>query len=172
MAATRKGYKRAEVGFRKSGLITISVEMADTKSSWEQWYGYTSTPYPAVLNSVMLLGTPAVSPAVESPVSVAQRASSSWFLSAFSKPKYLGPSNKSALLFGAAQALGAWMIYDGDVESGSGFLAAWSTLYLIVGGRGSVKALRYGRVWPLLVTSVTGASALLYGRRFISGDFT
>lgn len=146
--------------------------MAERESTWESWYKYTGTPYPAVLNSLLLLATPRVSPATESPVSVVQRTSSSRLVNAFSKPKYLGPSNRTAVLFGAAQALGAWMIYDGDVESGSGFLAAWSTLYLIVGGRGSIKALRYGKVWPLLVSSVTGANAFMYGRRFIAGGFT
>lgn len=132
---------------------------------------YSATAYPAALNSLMLLATPQVSPAVESPVSVAQRASTSRLFNALSKPKYLGPSNRTAWLFGAAQGLGAWIIYDGDLESGSGFLAAWSTLYLIVGGRGSVKALRYGKVWPLLVSSVTGVNALMYGKRFIAGGF-
>ncbi|QLL30404.1 hypothetical protein HG536_0A02210 [Torulaspora globosa] len=146
--------------------------MAERESTWESWYKYTGTPYPAALNSLLLLATPQVSPATPSPVSVVQRASSSRFVNALSRPKYLGPSSRTALLFGAAQALGAWMVYDGDVESGSGFLAAWSALYLIVGGRGSVKALRYGKVWPLLVASVTGANAFMYGRRFIAGGFT
>lgn len=63
------------------------------------------------------------------------------------------------------------MIYDNDLESGTGFLAAWNTLYLLVGGRGSVKALRYGKVWPLLLTTVSAGSAALYGRRFVASGF-
>lgn len=146
--------------------------LLEENPSWNQFYQYTATAYPAALNSLLLLATPTISPATVSPVSIAQRAGSFKLFNALSKPKYLGPSNKTALLFGAAQALGAWIIYDGDLESGSGFLAAWSTLYLIVGGRGSVKALRYGKVWPLLISSFTGANAFMYGRRFITNGFT
>lgn len=138
---------------------------------WTELYTYTTTPYPGVLNSLLLLSTPVVSPAVISPVSIAQRAGGSKIFNLFSTPKYLGPSNKTALLFGGAQALGSWIIYDGDLESGSGFLAAWSALYLIVGGRGSVGALRYGKVWPLVLTSVSAVNAFLYSKRFISGSF-
>ncbi|SCW01943.1 LAFE_0E10682g1_1 [Lachancea fermentati] len=127
-----------------------------------------STPYPALANSALLLATPVVSPAVASPTAVANGRS---FWTSFSRPKYVGPSSKTALLFGAAQALGGWIIYDGDLESGSGFLAAWSALYLIVGGRGSVKALRYGRVWPLLLSSAAFTNTYFYGRRFIAGGF-
>lgn len=143
--------------------------LLDESPAWHNLYQYTMTAYPAALNSALLLATPAISPALESPQSVAGRTG---LLTALQRPRYLGPSNRTALLFGAAQALGAWMIYDGDLESGSGFLGAWSALYMIVGGRGSVKALRYGRVWPLLVTTLTGANAYLYGRRFITNGFT
>lgn len=121
-------------------------------------------------NSAMLLATPILSPATETPSSVAIRQSS-YILSYFSRPKYVGPSSKTALMFGAAQALSGWIIYEGDLESGCGFLAAWSTLYLIVGGRGSLKALRFGRVWPLALTAMGCANSVLYGGLFLSGQF-
>ncbi|SCV05383.1 LANO_0H06282g1_1 [Lachancea nothofagi CBS 11611] len=128
-----------------------------------------ATPYLAMANSLMLLATPVVSPAVSSPIGVGQSGSS---LTRFwSRPKFVGPSTKTALLFGGAQALGSWIIYDGDLESGSGFLGAWSALYLIVGGRGSVKALRYGRVWPLALSTLALANTAFYTKRFVSGGF-
>ncbi|CAR25059.1 Loss of respiratory capacity protein 2 [Lachancea thermotolerans] len=132
-----------------------------------------STPYPALANSLMLLATPVVSPAANAPArQAAQGAGWSRFGSFWSRPKLVGPSTKTALLFGAAQAVGSWIIYDGDLESGSGFLGAWSALYLIVGGRGSISALRYGRVWPLALSAAALSNTLLYARRFISGGFT
>ncbi|SCV00854.1 LAME_0G12442g1_1 [Lachancea meyersii CBS 8951] len=127
-----------------------------------------TTPYLAAANSLMLLATPVVSPAVASPVSSTGPSSMMRFLS---RPKYVGPSTKTALLFGSAQALGSWIIYDGDLESGSGFLGAWSALYLIVGGRGSVKALRYGRVWPLTLSAMAATSTVLYTKKFVAGGF-
>ncbi|CEP61362.1 Aim19p LALA0_S03e01156g [Lachancea lanzarotensis] len=129
-----------------------------------------TTPYLAAANSLMLLATPVISPAVESPVS--SKIGSSSILRLWSRPKFVGPSTKTSLLFGSAQALGSWIIYDGDLESGSGFLGAWSALYLIVGGRGSVKALRYGRVWPLTLSAMAATSTALYTRRFVAGGFT
>lgn len=132
-------------------------------------YDYSQTPYLAWLNGAMLLTTPVVSPAMQTPASVAAQNRS--IFSAFTKPKFYGPTKTTSLMFGLANAIGGYMIYDGDLESGTGFLAAWNTLYLLVGGRGSVKALRYGKVWPLLLSTVSGSSALLYGRRFISAGF-
>ncbi|SCU89737.1 LAFA_0E20472g1_1 [Lachancea sp. 'fantastica'] len=129
-----------------------------------------STPHLAAANSLMLLATPVVSPAVASPV--ASKTGTSGIFQLWSRPKFVGPSTKTSLLFGAAQALGSWIIYDGDLESGSGFLGAWSALYLIVGGRGSVKALRYGRVWPLTLSALAATSTALYTKRFVSGGFT
>lgn len=147
------------------------VDAAKEKSAWKGLYSYTDTPFPAILNSSMLFMTPIISPAVVSPISVAERSVGSRIFNSFTRPKYMGPTTKVALLFGSAQALGAWMIYDGDLESGCGFISAWSSLYLIVGGRGSLKNLRYGKVWPLLLSTVSLGNAMLSGRRFISGGF-
>lgn len=147
---------------------------ADIKqqSVGQQLYDSTSTPFPAWAVSSMLLATPIASPAILSPslVSTTSKGRAS-IANVFARPKYVGPTTKVALLFGAAQALGGWIVYDGDLESGSGFITAWSTLYLIVGGRGSIKALRYGRVWPLLLTTASLTNAVLYGKRFVSGGF-
>ena len=131
-----------------------------------------STPYPALANSLMLLATPVISPAVSSPISASSSSTKPSFGRFWSRPKFVGPSTKTALLFGAAQAVGSWIIYDGDIESGTGFLGAWSALYMIVGGRGSIKALRYGRVWPLALSAIAASNTFLYSRRFIAGGFT
>ncbi|AGO11583.1 AaceriADL203Cp [[Ashbya] aceris (nom. inval.)] len=127
------------------------------------------TPGIAWLNSAMLLATPVLSPAQPSAAAVAQQAGG--WLARVARPKHIGPTTKTSLLFGAAQALGGWIIHDGDLESGSGFLAAWSALYLVVGGRGSLRALRYGRLWPLVLATTSGLSGLAYGERFLSGRF-
>lgn len=132
-------------------------------------YSYTTTPAPAIGNAALFLATPVVSPAVQNPANAVERAGRLQWLNKVTRPEYLGPSKRVALLFGGANALGAWIIHDQDLESGSGFLAAWSTLYLVVGGRGSVRAVRYGKVWPLVLTAASGLNALLYSRRFISG---
>ncbi|SCU88633.1 LADA_0E11254g1_1 [Lachancea dasiensis] len=133
-------------------------------------YNLSSTPYPAALNAAMLLATPMISPAALSPIGAGQ--SHTGIFRVWSRPKFVGPTTKTALLFGAAQAVGSWIVYDGDVESGSGFLGAWSALYLIVGGRGSIKALRYGRVWPLALSSAALSNTVVYTKRFVSGGFS
>ncbi|CAR25533.1 hypothetical protein ZYGR_0A00970 [Zygosaccharomyces rouxii] len=132
-------------------------------------YSHTTTPAPGIANAALLLATPIVSPGIQNPANAVERAGRVQLLNKFTRPQYLGPSKRVALLFGGANALGAWIIHDQDLESGAGFLAAWSTLYLIVGGRGSIKAVRYGKVWPLVLTAASGLNALLYSRRFISG---
>lgn len=140
--------------------------MSEQINSLYQW---SQTPYLAWMNGAMLLSTPVISPATMTPASVAVQQQS--MFAAFTKPKYFGPTKTTALMFGLANALGGYMLFDGDVESGTGFLAAWNTLYLFVGGRGSVKALRYGKIWPLLLTTVSASNAALYGRRFITAGF-
>ncbi|AMD20514.1 HDL230Wp [Eremothecium sinecaudum] len=139
-------------------------------NSVDYWKQLSQSPVVPWFNSALLFFTPLISPAVEAPASIALR-NASGLMSFFSRPKYFGPTAKTSILFGAAQALGGFILQDGDAESGSGFLAAWSTLYMLVGGRGSLKALRYGRVWPLLLSSISSASAVLYGRRFLTGHF-
>ncbi|AQZ14360.1 AIM19 (YIL087C) [Zygosaccharomyces parabailii] len=133
-------------------------------------YGYTTTPVPGIINAALLLSTPLVSEQMQNPANAIERASRFRAVNVLTRPQYLGPSKKVALLFGGANALGAWMIHDHDLESGAGFLAAWSTLYLVVGGRGSIKALKYGKFWPLVLAVGSGANAMLYTRRFISGS--
>lgn len=134
-----------------------------------QVYTYTTTPALGLTNAALLLATPVVSPAIQNPANAVERAGGLQWVNKFTRPEYLGPNKRTALLFGGANALGAWMIHDQDLESGAGFIAAWSTLYLIVGGRGSFRAIRYGKFWPLILTTASGFNALLYTRRFISG---
>lgn len=132
-------------------------------------YDLSKYPFLPWINSVMLMSTPKISPAVQTPSSIVAQQQS--IFSAFTRPKYFGPSTKIALLFGVANGLGGYMIYDGDMESGSGFLAAWNALYILVGGRGSIKALKYGKAWPLLLTVTAGTNGVLYTRRFINSGF-
>ncbi|SCU90806.1 LAMI_0E03664g1_1 [Lachancea mirantina] len=130
-----------------------------------------SSPLPALVNSALLFVTPMVSPAVKVDASGGVFRSLGGFTGILgSGTKSIGPSNKTVALFGTAQALGSWMIYDGDVQSGSGFLAAWSALYLIVAGRGSFKALRY-RTWPLALSVAAASNAYLYTREFVTSGF-
>jgi hypothetical protein len=63
-------------------------------------------------------------------------------------------------------ALGGWIMYEGDIESGSGFITAWSSLYLVVNGRQAFNGIRYGRFWPVMLSGVALGEALLHGKRF------
>lgn len=140
------------------------------RSPMNNVYEITSTPFPALVNAFMLVATPLVSPQTEAPAAVTTK--SRFLLTKLgSQSTKVGLSSKNALLFGAAQAAGAWMIHDKDLEDASGFLMAWSSLFLIVNGKQSLQALKYGRVWPLSLSTVAVASSLVYGKRFISGGF-
>lgn len=130
-----------------------------------QLYQYTKTPYPAWVMSAMLLATPLV---YNQPKATIQTTTGGTLGSVFknaSKSK-VGPSPASSLLFGGAMALGGWIIRDGDVDSGTGFITAWSTLYLIVNAKSSLNGLRYGKVWPLLLSGIAGINAYNHGKRF------
>lgn len=85
----------------------------------------------------------------------------------FSKSLALAkPTRKSSLLFGAANALGGWIIFDGDVTNGAGFTFAWSCLYLLVNGGPSVKSLLHGRVSPVAISTLALGNAGIYGKQF------
>lgn len=150
-------------------------------------YQLSATPYPALLQGGMLLVSPYMSPPtpiqmMASNSKVAQRsATKGWFspkvqdaMGPFARTtsvKNVGLTGRSALLFGAASLIGSWMIYDDDLESGSGFTAAWSTLYLVLNGKASMGWIRYGKMWPLLVSGVALGNTAMYGRRFLTGGF-
>ncbi|KAH3667779.1 hypothetical protein WICMUC_005311 [Wickerhamomyces mucosus] len=129
----------------------------------QQLYEYSQTPLPALLQSSLLLLTPWIS---SQPQSLIKQSSSGSLLT---KSKRIGPSTPSALLFGSALGLGSFIIHDGDLDSGSGFITAWSTLYLIVNGRSTFNGLLYGRPWPLVLTTVSGVNAYTYGHQFFFG---
>lgn len=153
-------------------------------------YQLSTTPYPALLQGSMLLMAPYMSPQFQnqtmaSNYTLGQRSgnvkSNGWFSpkvqegkGAFARTRGLqnvGLSGRSALLFGLASLAGSWMIFDDDLESGSGFTAAWSGLYLLLNGKSSIKWLKYGKMWPLLVSGVAFGNTAMYGRRFLTGGF-
>lgn len=138
-------------------------------------YQWTATPYFPAVYSAAILSTPLISPAVKistSDVAASGGTQGTLFKRLATKTSTVGLSTKNALLFGAANALGAYMVYDDDLEDGSGFLLAWSTLYTIVNGKSSLRAVRYGRVWPLMLTSVAVGNIGMYGVRFLTSSFT
>ena len=122
----------------------IATKVDSNASYSEQLYQYSQTPYPSWLFAGLLLSTPLVTkqpaPKIQTTTGGGSFAS---FLKSSSKNR-VGPSNASSLLFGGAMALGGWIIRDGDVESGTGFITAWSTLYLVVSARSCLTGLRYG----------------------------
>lgn len=58
------------------------------------------------------------------------------------------------------------MVYDGDETNGAGFTFAWSTLYLIVNGRASLRSLVSGRVTPMSLSLLALGNAGIYGKAF------
>lgn len=98
---------------------------------------------------------------------VSSKLGSSGGSSHFSKLLALAkPTRLSCFGFGAANALGGWIIYDGDLANGSGFSFAWSTLYLLVNGTPAVKSLLHGRVSPIALGVLALGNAGLYGKQF------
>ncbi|KAL3229133.1 hypothetical protein RNJ44_02220 [Nakaseomyces bracarensis] len=146
-------------------------------SSISKAYDLTATPIPAIVNGLALLTTPAVSPQISgnaqmtSPASSAKGIVKNILTSSKNTTKAVGPSAKAAWLFGGAQLLGAYMINDGDLENGAGFITAWSALYLIVSGKGSISALKYGKIWPFVLSTMAIGNTALYGKRFLTSDF-
>ncbi|CCD23384.1 Aim19p NDAI_0B03500 [Naumovozyma dairenensis CBS 421] len=149
------------------------VLTSETKSLWKQAYEYTNTPLPAIINAGLIFATPVLSPQFKTAISTTTSGAVP-FLSkgrTSSTNKYIGLSNKNILLFGAAQALGAKMLSDGDIENGSGFVTAWSILFLIVNGKRSLNSLKVTKIWPMVLCVGSLGNSILYGKRFISGGF-
>lgn len=126
----------------------------------EQFYQSSRTPYPSWAFASLLVPTPLFSKQL-----VLQNSTSG----ILQKAKTVGPSSLNSLLFGGAMGLGGWIINEGDVESGSGFITAWTSLYLLVNGTNSIKALRYGRFWPLLLSGAAGGNLYIHAKRFFFG---
>lgn len=76
------------------------------------------------------------------------------------------PTRASCLTFGAAHLLGGYMIYDGDAMNGAGFNFAWSTLYLIVNAKSSIKNIFMARVSPIAFATLAAGNAAIYGKKF------
>lgn len=76
------------------------------------------------------------------------------------------PSRVTCFTFGAAHLLGGWILYDGDIPNGAGFNFAWSTLYLLVNGKSSVKSLVQGRLNPVGLSILAIGNVGLYGKEF------
>lgn len=135
----------------------------ESKSAFDTVYQYSNTPYPAWVFASMLAATPLISSA-----KVADRR---WikFGGADKPVKFtkIGPSNLSVGVFGAAAALGGYMIYDGDAVNGAGFTMAWLALYLIVNAKNSMLGISRGRVVPVALSTAALINATIYGRKFI-----
>lgn len=87
--------------------------------------------------------------------------------SRFSKALALSkPTKKSCFLFGGVNALGGYIIYDGDISNGAGFTFAWSVLYLLVNGKSALKSLTRGRLSPMALSILALGNTGLYGREF------
>ncbi|CDK27696.1 unnamed protein product [Kuraishia capsulata CBS 1993] len=143
-------------------------EITDSKGISQYVYELSATPYPAWALAAGLVTTPLIRPTLV-PAAAVDAAPKSTFGFGGSKlgVKYPGlsyPTNLSCLLFGATSALGGYMIYDNDLQNGSGFLAVWSLLYPIVNGRKAIWTLK---LWPKLLAGQALINAGLYGRRFI-----
>ncbi|CCK68202.1 Aim19p KNAG_0A05370 [Huiozyma naganishii CBS 8797] len=150
--------------------------LSESSGVLQYMYDVSKTPYPGLVNAGMLLDNPIISPAAPLQVMAYESKSKNPLkgLGSFARTsnvQRLGISNKNALLFAAAQAAGSWMIYDNDMESGSGFLMAWSALFLLVNGKKSLNSLKYGKVWPVCLSAAALTSSLIYGKRFITGRF-
>lgn len=155
----------------------MATEIAPTKqakSTLSRFYDFTTTPFVGMANAACIMASPIISPPIKlSEAAIVQQSSNKKIFPGLlsSRRTYVGLTSKNALLFGAANLVGSWMIYDDDLEDGSGFMMAWSTLFLIVNGKNSLTALKYRKSWPLLLSSLAIANVGLYGRRFISRDF-
>lgn len=123
-------------------------------------------PYPSLLlgSALMLQGINTV-PAAAMAVNTAGQGSGSLFKFG-NKIAKAGPSRLSCFMFGGANLLGSWIMYDGEKSNAAGFNFAWATLYLIVNGRSSVKSVLRGRISPLALSLLATGNAAIYGKKF------
>ncbi|SMN18770.1 similar to Saccharomyces cerevisiae YIL087C AIM19 Putative protein of unknown function [Maudiozyma saulgeensis] len=160
--------------------MSIEASILKEKSLHSRLYELTLTPYIGLTNAACILLSPIISPAEKLTTSAIPQQSYRTILPSSStrvrelfnvKRKHVGLTTRNALVFGVANLAGSWMIYDDDIEDGSGFLMAWSALFLIVNGKSSLTALRYRMVWPLVLSTMALTNVGLYGRRFITSSF-
>lgn len=127
------------------------------------------TPYPSLANATLLMLTPAISPSltVETPIGYKNRTSLLFNKLLGPKRAIIGSRTPTCFLFASSQLLGSYLVTQ-DYLSGSGFCLSWSALYLLVAGKGNIHyALRYGRFWPLLLSSVASVNCIGYGSGFM-----
>ncbi len=119
---------------------------------------WSSSPLPAVAFS----GALAVIPFVRPPVTyVGSKAAFQRNIASISPY----PKNISVLLFGSFVGLGSFMIYDHDVENGSGLVSAWSLLYALANGKRSMRTLR---IYPKFLALFALANSAVYGAKFLN----
>lgn len=156
-------FKMVEITEIKDEVKDIQNKQIDKNAPLlTQFYQSSKTPYPSWAFTSLLLPTP-----LFSKQKILNSSNGGGFMS---KTKTIGPSPLNSLFFGSAMALGGWIINDGDVESGAGFITAWSSLYLLVNGTNSIKGLAYGKIWPLLLSGVAGGNLYVHGKRFFFGS--
>ncbi|CAB4257051.1 similar to Saccharomyces cerevisiae YIL087C AIM19 Putative protein of unknown function [Maudiozyma barnettii] len=160
--------------------MSVDQPILKDKSFFTRLNDLTLTPYICLANAACILASPLISPAKKLATSAIPQESHRTMLPSSTtrvrgifngRRKHVGLTTRNALLFGIANLAGSWMIYDDDIEDGSGFLMAWSTLFLIVNGRSSLTALKYRMVWPLMLSTMAVTNVGLYGRRFITSSF-
>lgn len=76
------------------------------------------------------------------------------------------PSRATCWTFAAANLLGGYITYDGDVTNGAGFTFAWSALYVLVNGKSALKSVFRGHVSPLGLAVLATGNMGIYGRKF------
>ncbi|KAJ8141388.1 hypothetical protein OXX80_011604 [Metschnikowia pulcherrima] len=135
-------------------------DIQQTATNYVDLAGQSPLPPLAASASLLYVG-------MSSPTAIASKIGSSGGSSSFSKSSTLTkPTRATCLLFGAANALGSYIIYDGDVTNGAGFTFAWSTLYLIVNGRPSFRSMLRGRMSPVALSVLALGNAGIYGKQF------
>lgn len=136
------------------------AELTQTAKKYADTASQSPLPAWALSTSLVLAGLNSHKP-VEA--KIGSSGGSSMFSKRLAQAK---PTRTSCFAFGATQALGGWIIYDGDLANGAGFTFAWSVLYLIVNGAPSFKSLFAGRVSPLALSTLALGNSVIYGKQF------
>lgn len=138
----------------------MNPTLRDTLRAWS------ASPYPAWAFTTGLgivpLVRPPDQPAAQQPPP--QKSSMFSFKKAY-KPTSAYPTTASALLFGGLIGLGGFVVYDHDVEDGTGIIGAWSFLYTLVNGKRSLYSWKF---YPKFLTVFALANTAVYGGRFFS----
>lgn len=145
-------------------IMSTEEAIEQTKTSLLQTANELSTsPFPALLlGSSLLYKGLLSSPPISLPSGTSGSSLKFGRTAAIAKP-----TRASCYLFGGANLLGAWLMYDGEPTNGAGFNFAWSTLYLIVNGTAGVKGLFRGRISPVALSALALGNAGIYGRKFL-----